>query len=222
MRQPSLLQSRFVRLIICGVLALILIWIFGLHPAQLSLLTAADERTEQIETALKNSEKKQLLSAAQSKYASLSSDLGRLQGVIPEASETGSFVSALEDLAARSGLQITGLSTKLQPKAVPRAATTTSSKTSTKTETPAASNKTVEQELLQSFYGTTVDVRFSGNYASLRSFVQLIRQMERFVSITSINMSTNKQAAGTESSTLTGSISMSIFHRQAAKDAEAN
>ena len=217
MRQPSVLQSKTVRLAIIGTLGLIALWWLGMKPAQAHLATAAAERTEQIETALGNSEKKRLLSEAEKKYASLSSDLGRLKGVIPEASETGSFVSALEELAARSGLQILSLSTKIQPKAAPRATTTTSSKNKTES-TPAASTKTVEQELLQSFYGTTVEVRFSGNYASLRSFVQLVRQMERFVSIASINLSANRQSTAEQADILTGTINMSIFHRQAAKD----
>lgn len=214
MRQPSILQSKAVRVAIGGTLGLILIWWIGLRPVQADLRTAADERTDLIKTALGNSEKKRLLSEAEKKYASLSSDLGRLQGVIPEASETGSFVSALEELAGRSGLQILSLTTKVQPKAAPRVS-------NSKTDTAASastSTKTVEQEMLQSFYGTTVEVRFSGSYTALRSFIQMIRQMERFVSIASINLSANRQTETTEVGLLTGTVNMSIFHRQAAKD----
>ncbi len=218
MRQPSILQSKSIRLVIIGSLLLIGIWGLALRPASSRLQSAADERTELIKQLQGNTEKKRLLAEAEKKYASLSSDLDKLRGVIPEASETGSFVSALEELAARAGVQIQSLTTKVQSKAAPRAATSSKTTSSANTRAESTANKTVEQVLLQSFYGTTVEVRLSGSYTSIRTFVQLIRQMERFVSITSINLSSNKQATDT-SDILNSTISMSIFHRQAAKEA---
>lgn len=216
MRQPSILQSRAVQVSLAGVLGLIAIWFFGYRPAQVRLAAAAEQRTDLIKTALDNTEKRQLLSEAQQKYTSLSSDLQRLEGVIPEASNTGSFVSSLQDIAARSGIQILSLTTKVQPKATPTKATTT---TKTNTSSSTVSTKTVEQELLQSFYGTSIEVRYSGSYVAIRSFVQSIRQMERFVSISSINMSASRQTATTQTAgLLTGTVNMMIFHRQPAKD----
>lgn len=213
MRQPSILQSKAIRSGLVGVILLLAVWLVACRPAHRALVVAADERTDLIKTALENSEKKRLLSEAQQKYTTLSSDLERLEGVIPESSNTGSFVSSLEELAARSGIQILSLTTKVQSKATSTKATTNTNSSSS------AATKTVEQELLQSFYGTSIELRYSGSYTSIRSFVQSIRQMERFVSISSINMSASRQTAtGATTGILTGTINMSIFHRQPAKD----
>lgn len=213
MKYPSLLSSAAIRLAVVGAVVIAATYLLIVRPGQASLAQAAADRTELISTNLKNSEKRRLLAAAQQRYTTLSSDLSRLQGVIPEASDTGSFVTALQNIASETGVSIQGLTTKIQVKTPPRA-----SQKNAEQKTPTTSSRTLEQELLQSFHGTSIDLRLSGSYQSIRGFVQRIREMERFVSISSFNLAAGRQSGGTATDTLDCNLTMTIFHRQPAKE----
>lgn len=189
------------------------VWFMVINPQLASLKDVVSQRNENI-TALNTAQRKQaLLSQAQEKYESIKQDLERAAVAVPEGSSTGEFVAALEQIAANTGIAIEAMTSSVQAKVVPakKTAAKTGSDSETKTSAPAKA-KTLEDELRQKYNSTTFELRITGGYETIRSFIDRLRTLDRFNVLSSITMS-----SAPDTGVITTNLTITIYHKEAAK-----
>lgn len=183
--------------LIAGVAA----WITVINPQLDQLKETAKKRDENVVALQAAQQKQELLGSAKRQYETIKQDLARTTIAIPQGSNTGEFVAALEQVANNTGVTIGAISTSVHAKV---ATNTKGGKTTVA--------KTLEEELARKYNSTSFDLRLAGSYETIRLFIERLRTLDRFNVLSTLTLS-----SAPDTGIITANLSMSIYHKEAAK-----
>lgn len=205
MKHSSIFTTATFGILLFTIVAGTITWYVAIVP-QLTHLQTVVKKRDANAAALSAAQRKQaLLPQARAQYKSIQQDLERTATAIPQSSNTGEFVAALEQVANDTGISIDTLSSSVHVK-------TTSSSKSGDTSSSKSKSKTLEEELLKKYNATTFDLRLTGSYEAIRSFIDRLRTLDRFNVLTTLSM-----AIAQDTGQITANLSVSIYHKEAAK-----
>lgn len=213
MRHRSIFTTSTFGITVFALVAGTAIWFTVIKPQLASLKKVVEKRNETA-SALSSAQRKQaLLGPAQEQYDSIRQDLARTAVAIPDGSNTGEFVAALEKVANDTGVTISAITSAVHPKVVPAKpkAPAKNAKADTKPAAP-AKPKTLEEELQQKYNSTSFELRITGGYETLRAFIDRLRTLDRFNVLSTVSM-----AMAPDTGLITANLTVNIYHKEAAK-----
>ncbi len=205
MKHSNIFTTATFGILLFTIVAGTVAWYVAIVP-QLAHLQTVVKKRDANAAALSAAQRKQaLLPQARAQYESIQQDLERTATAIPQSSNTGEFVAALEQVANDTGVSINTLSSSVHAK-------TASSSKSGDSSSSKSKSKTLEEELLKKYNATTFDLRLTGSYEAIRSFIDRLRTLDRFNVLTTLSM-----AVAQDTGQITANLSVSIYHKEAAK-----
>lgn len=221
MHRQSILTTKTFLLLTVSLMLALAAWLLLINQEYGRLKNAAQER-DQARAELKEIDaKQQLLGQAEERYQVIKDDLQKIKIAIPEASDTGLFVAALEQLASEKGVTIDSIATDFKSKTAGTTSETKNDDTanteqSSQSKNKQATAKTLEEQLLAKYYATSFDIKLTGSYQNIHNFVLALLQFERLVILNNLNFTVKSDNADAVAATL----DFWIYHQSAAKKSD--
>lgn len=204
MARKNLITTRTVTTLLLTIVAGFLVWSFVIKPELNKLQSTVSARDNLKRELAEIEKKKELLGQVTENYEQIQQDIKKLETAIPNKSNTGEYIAAIENLANETGVNITNLHTSFQAQRVP-IKTNENQPERKKAEV----KKTLEEELLTQFNNTGIEIKADGSYESLYGFIGRVLNMDRFSVLSSINMTTTG-----DGSLISSTLSFNIYHRE--------
>jgi len=216
MNKKSFLTTKTFLLIMATILVGTAIYMFMVRSELNRLKDATNKRDQTKLKLLENDQKEELLAKAEQQYETIKVDLNKINLAIPQNSDTGLMIAAIEQIGNETGINISNINTTLRTKKVASTKSTDSKKTDDKVESakPVSANKPHEEELLSQYHATVYSLTLTTSYPNLVNFLDRITNLDRYSILASLQLSNDND----NPEALTANVVFWTYHQNAAKE----